>query len=128
MQVEVAQFLVGEVGRAALAKLAADPNALSPANRLASLTRLRRLFTTEQSAGLLTVATARLKAAQQDKFSRAAEMFFTRTGLEQSSGERIAAHRAARFETALPPGSRVADLGCGIGGDSLALAVGFQVT
>jgi hypothetical protein len=128
MQVEVAQFLVGEVGRAALAELAARPTALSQANRLASLTRLRRLFTAEQAAGLITVATARLKAAQQDKFSRAAEMFFTRSGLEQSSGERIATHRAARFEAALPPGSRIADLGCGIGGDSLALAASFQVT
>jgi hypothetical protein len=128
MQVEVAQFLVSEAGRAALAELAADPTALSQANRLASLTRLRRLFTAEQAAGLITVATARLKATQQNKFSRAAEMFFTRTGLEQSSGESIAAHRAARFEAALPPGSRVADLGCGIGGDSLALAARFQVT
>src|SRR5215212_6691879 len=116
MQIEVAGFVLSEEGRAVLAELAAQPAALSQAQQLATLTRLRRRFTSEQAAGLVEVATARLKAAQQDKFSRAAEMFFTRSGLEQSSGERIATHRAARFSNALTQG-RIADLGCGIGGD-----------
>ena len=54
------------------------------------------------------------------KFARAAEMFFTRAGLGQATAEPVAAHRAARFAAA---GARtVADLGCGIGGDALALA------
>src|SRR3954471_16714620 len=118
MQIEVAGFVLSPEGRAALAELAVQPAALSQAQQLTTLTRLRRRFTAEQAAGLVEVATARLKAAQQDKFSRAARMFFTRNSLEQSSGERIAAHRAARFAQALPCGSRVADLGCGIGGDS----------
>lgn len=128
MQVEMAGFLLSEEGRATLAELAVQPAALGQAQQLATLTRLRRRFTSEQAAGLVEVATARLKAAQQEKFSRAAEMFFTRSGLEQSSGERITIHRTARFVKALPPGSRVADLGCGIGGDSLALAAYFLVT
>lgn len=127
MQVEVAAFVLSHEGRAALAELAAQPAMLSQAQQLATLTRLRRRFTSEQAAGLVEVATARLKAAQQEKFSRAAEMFFTRSGLEQSSGERITAHRATRFTKALSPGSRIADLGCGIGGDSLALAAHFPV-
>ncbi|MDB5079104.1 MAG: hypothetical protein JWP00_1028 [Chloroflexi bacterium] len=128
MQIEVADFVLSEEGRAALAELAAQPSGLNQANQLATLTRLRRRFSSEQAAGLVEVATARLKAIQQEKFSRAAEMFFSRTGLEQSSGERITAHRAARFASILPPGSRIADLGCGIGGDSLALAAHGQVT
>ncbi len=128
MQVEVAAFVLSEKGQAALAELIAQPAALSQSRHLATLTRLRRRFSPEQAAGLLEAATARLKAVQQGKFSRASAMFFTRTGLEQSSGEHIATHRAARFARNLPPGSRIADLGCGIGGDSLALAEYFPVT
>src|SRR5690349_17360759 len=128
MQVEVAAFVLSREGQAALAKLTAQPAALSQSQQLATLTRLRRRFSPEQAAGLLEVATARLKATRQGKFSRASSLFFTRTGLEQSSGEGIAAHRAARFALNLPPGSRIADLGCGIGGDSLALAGYFSVT
>jgi hypothetical protein len=128
MQVEVAAFVLSEEGQATLADLTAQPAALSQSQQLATLTRLRRRFSPEQAAGLLEVATARLKATQQDKFNRASSMFFTRTGLEQSSGEHIAAHRAARFARNLPHGGRIADLGCGIGGDSLALAQYFSVT
>jgi SAM-dependent methyltransferase len=128
MQVEVAAFVLSGEGRSALAELLDQPAALAPNRQLATLTHLRRRFSPEQAAGLLEVATARLKATQQEKFSRASALFFTRTGLEQSSGETIAAHRAARFAKSLPPGSRIADLGCGIGGDSLALAEYFAVT
>lgn len=52
------------------------------------------------------------------KFSRAAEMFFTRDGYEQSSSEIVAAHCARRFQGF----DTVLDLGCGIGGDTIALA------
>ena len=45
--------------------------------------------------------------------------------LEQASGEGIAAYRAGRYHAVGE--ERVADLGCGIGGDSLALAAGLQV-
>jgi phosphohistidine phosphatase SixA len=50
-------------------------------------------------------------------------MLFTRAGLEQSSSEATARHRAARLAAA--PG-RLADLGCGIGGDLIALAAGRE--
>jgi SAM-dependent methyltransferase len=52
------------------------------------------------------------------KFSRALGMFFDRRGLEQSTDERLATYKA----TLIPPGSRVVDLGCGIGGDACSLA------
>jgi SAM-dependent methyltransferase len=45
-------------------------------------------------------------------------MFFTRDALEQASGERVAAACAARFAGC----NLAADLGCGIGGDTIALA------
>lgn len=128
MKLEIAEFLLSPSGREALDELAADPAALSQANQLATLSRLRRRFSPEEAAGLLEVATARHRASQQAKFSRAGEMFFTKTGLEQASGELIANYRAARFVRSLPSGSPIADLGCGIGGDSMALARHFQVT
>lgn len=45
-------------------------------------------------------------------------MFFTRRGLEQATGMRIAAYKAGRFAEL----SMVADICCGIGGDLIALA------
>ena len=74
--------------------------------------------TPEIAAAALATAFARRRAIAAAKFSRAAEMFFTRTGYEQSTSERVAAHRAERFA-----GCRaVADLCCGIGADAVELA------
>jgi len=70
-------------------------------------------------AAALTQAT--LRAAAVAKFGAdAAAMFFTRAGLEQATRGPVAARRAARLHAA---GVRsVADLGCGIGADTLAFA------
>ena len=43
------------------------------------------------------MAQQELRLAAAAKFSRAAEMLFTRAGYEQSSSEAIARHRAARL-------------------------------
>lgn len=59
-----------------------------------------------------------LRRRARAKFSAADAMFFTRRGLEQATDEQVAAYKARRFE----PGWRVADLCCGIGGDTLGLA------
>jgi hypothetical protein len=71
-------------------------------------------------AGLIAAALTQqsLRVAAREKFSRAAEMYFTRAGLEQASGELVAAHSAGRFAGL----ALVADLCCGIGGDLTALA------
>jgi predicted RNA methylase len=61
-----------------------------------------------------------LRLRARAKFSRAMDMYFTRAGLEQASGEVIAGHRMARYAGA----GLVADLCCGIGGDLTALAAG----
>jgi SAM-dependent methyltransferase len=50
----------------------------------------------------------------------AGRMYFTPDGLEQATRLRVAEHRAARIALARP--DSVLDLGCGIGGDLLALA------
>ncbi len=47
-------------------------------------------------------------------------MYFTQDGLEQSTRAEVATHRARRISFARP--ASVVDLGCGIGGDLIALA------
>ena len=68
----------------------------------------------------LVLEQAELRRRGEDKFSRAAKMFFTRKGLEQATDERLAVYKAAR----IPAGETVYDLCCGIGGDLIALAAG----
>ena len=64
---------------------------------------------------------ARLRAAAQAKFGQfAAGMLFTPEGLEQATRLSVAARHAQRYAAAGV--QRVADLGCGIGSDSMALA------
>lgn len=78
------------------------------------------------AAAALTQATLRRAAAT--KFgANAGSMYFTRTGLEQATRGPVAEARAGRLAGA---GARtVADLGCGIGADSLAFArAGMAVT
>lgn len=64
---------------------------------------------------------SRLRARAEEKFGEfAAEMVFTPDGLEQATRLEVAALHARRYAEAGI--TRVADLGCGIGGDALALA------
>lgn len=70
-------------------------------------------------AAALTQAQLRDKAVPK-LGEDARRMWFTPDGLEQSTRRRVAEHRAARVALA-EPGS-VIDLGCGIGGDLVALA------
>lgn len=63
----------------------------------------------------------RLRAQAAVKFGDfAARMFFTEDGLQQATRLDVAAHHAARFRAL--GDVTVGDLGCGIGGDALALA------
>lgn len=64
---------------------------------------------------------SRLRARAADKFGEfASSMLFTQPGLEQATRLPIAAMHAERFQRAGV--ESVADLGCGIGGDAMALA------
>jgi hypothetical protein len=64
---------------------------------------------------------SRLRGAARAKFGPfAAGMLFTPTGLEQATRLQVAARHAQRFASAGV--ERVADLGCGIGSDSMAFA------
>jgi SAM-dependent methyltransferase len=114
MDLETFNWLLTDAGQALLAEASARD--LSDAAQLRELTHLRRHATPERAAAAFEIARLRLRAAA--KFSTAQSLYFTREALEQASGERIAGYRAGRYR----PYGRVADLCCGAGGDSLALA------
>ena len=78
--------------------------------------RLARRFPEALARAAAEQALLRLKAAE--KFPEARRMYFAREALEQATGEPVARLRASRFRGA----RRVFDLGCGLGGDALALA------
>jgi hypothetical protein len=123
-EASLAEALLSPAGTELLARVAAARDHGEAA--LATAARLRREF----PAGLVAAATAQdeLRVAGQAKFSRALRMLFTRPGLEQASSETAARHRAARLAAAAPgPANPAADLGCGIGGDLIALAAGREV-
>jgi SAM-dependent methyltransferase len=109
-------MLLSPLGRELLDRLAAQETTPDTVLRLAS--QLRRTYPAELTAAAF--AQHELRLAARERFSRAAEMFFTRPGLEQASSELTARHRARRY----PAGARLADLCCGIGGDLLALGAG----
>lgn len=80
-------------------------------------TRLRRWYPAELVRAAIELVELRRRAGM--KFSRADQMWFDRQGLEQSTSEAVARHKAERMEGLDTP---VWDLCCGIGGDSIALA------
>ncbi len=106
--------LLSECGRGLLDRLAGEQ--LSADRALALSQALRGQYPPELLAAGLTAQSLRIAGAA--KFSRAAELLFTRAGLEQASSELTASHAAAR----LAPARLVADLCCGIGGNLMALA------
>ncbi len=114
---ETLRALQTDAGAELLAELTGAD--LSDANTLALLTRLRKRNPAEIAAAALE--TARLRIKGREKFgARADRMFFTREALEQASDWRVSRHRfgSGEFDATL----WFADMGCGIGGDSLALA------
>lgn len=66
----------------------------------------------------LVLELVQLRARARKKFRRAQHMFFTKRGLEQSTGYMIGDYKAARFSKC----SSVADICCSIGGDLISLA------
>ncbi len=116
------QFLLSPEGERWLDETATTP--ITAHNHLQIAAQLRQQLPPQQAQAVLETVILRQQAAA--KFSRADQMFFTRPALEQASAEAVSHYRAQRFAAA---GFRqVADLGCSIGGDALALAAHAQVT
>ncbi len=117
MDLATFRYLLAPAGQALLARAAALPD-LRHETLLRHLTALRREAEPAQAAAALETVLLRRRAAA--KFSGAARMYFTREALEQATAAVVARYRAGRFARAGV--SQVADLGCGIGGDTIALA------
>jgi hypothetical protein len=79
-------------------------------------TALQKQYPAELSRAALEIAINRLKAV--GKFPFAEKMYFTREALEQASSFEVSSYRARRYQSF----DRIADLGCSVGGDTLALA------
>ncbi|MBG6216451.1 hypothetical protein IWX75_000895 [Arthrobacter sp. CAN_A6] len=98
-------------------------NSLGPYSEVESLRLSEQLRKTGHSPDVVSAALtqSRLRAKARAKFGPFAErMLFTTAGLEQATRMSVAARHAQRFvEASLV---RVADLGCGLGADSMALA------
>ena len=111
----------------ALALLDALPPYDSAADVVRTVSELRNAgHPPARVAAVLSQAKLRTKAAA--KFGDfATRMLFTQAGLEQATRLQVAARHAGRFRSAGI--HRVADLGCGIGGDAMAMAaLGLTVT
>lgn len=121
MRRETWHFLLSSPGQSLLAEVGAEP--ITPDNHLSIAGRLRQRVAPELAQAILETALLRQKAAV--KFSHAAAMYFTRPALEQTSAEIISHHRAQRFFGA--GFEHAADLGCGSGGDALALCAEMDV-
>lgn len=83
---------------------------------LRHFTSLSRKYPTELARSAVEIAILRREAA--GKFPQAHQMYFSRQALEQATSYEVAAYRAERYQSF----ACAVDLGCSIGGDTLALA------
>lgn len=111
-------WLASDEGRSVCAEMASGHPADSPATIARWREQLEPDYVTAAWHQVL------LRQAARPKFTRADQMLFDRIGLEQSTDEIVAGHKARRFAGC----DRIADLCCGIGGDTLALAAHAPVT
>ncbi len=134
-------FLLEEPAQRALAEL--GPADCVQEAELRTLERLRKRFSADQSAVLLDQA--RLRERASDKFSHPERLLFDGDALQQASSRAVAFYRADQFAALLNPtpslfpypgegpdtskpshhlttSLTIADLGCGLGADTIALA------
>ncbi|MCW2839900.1 MAG: SAM-dependent methyltransferase [Aeromicrobium sp.] len=116
MDLDSFEALLAPAGQELLAEVAARAGIESD---LGLGTRLRRIYVPELVAAAVTQN--HLRGRARGKFGAdAARMYFTHDALEQSTRLPVATHRAERL--ASTGATSVVDLGCGIGGDLIALA------
>jgi hypothetical protein len=126
---ELIDFLLDEPAQRVMVEFTrAD---LSQQAELRTLTALRQRFSPDQAAALLDQA--RLRERARGKFPLVDRLLFVDDALQQASSRAVAVYRAQQMVAFLSEqGSKrrwqVADLGCGIGADTIALAeAGLQV-
>ncbi len=114
MELPVFRALLTSPGQDAIrAAMAREPREI---DFLAHFSALSRRFPPELARGGLEIAILRREAT--GKFPFAERMYFHREGLEQATAFEVSAYRAERYK----PFTHCIDLGCSLGGDTLALA------
>ena len=94
----------------------AQEDFLAPLSPLKIAKQLRKSTTLTRAALIMEQAQLRIRA--RSKFPLADQLFFTKRGLEQSSGAELSICKARQFKNH----ESVLDVCCGIGGDLLGLA------
>ncbi len=115
LTVEVARWLVGD-GLPVVAEATSRLDEGGDELTVATAVRTRGIDP-ERARAVLDAAMARRRA--REHWQEPESLVATMAALEQASDPRVARHRAGRHAA---HGGPVADLGCGIGGDALALA------
>ncbi|HZD57930.1 MAG TPA: class I SAM-dependent methyltransferase [Anaerolineales bacterium] len=120
MDLETFRLLQTSAGQQALR----DAMALEPreADFLRHFQALSRAHAREVARSALEIAILRREA--KGKFPFAEDMYFTREALEQATAYEVSVYRADRYR----PFNLLLDLGCSVGGDSLAMASIAPVT
>jgi len=93
---------------------------VDPSN-VAAVESLRKYATAEHIAVALELCGARAKAVHKFGPAIAAGLIADAAGVEQASASTVAQYKAIRMREALGAGSQIADLCCGVGGDSMAM-------
>lgn len=120
MDLEDFRWLLTDAGQQLL-ELASRARAESGGDPVRAAEAVRRHAPGAPGRAAAALTQAELRARAADKFPGLADrMYFTPDGLEQATRLPVARHRAARVALAEP--ASVIDLGCGIGGDLVALA------
>ena len=114
---ETAPFLLTSAAAEMLTTL--SPADLREQGLLQTLMRLREHVSANEAGALVALAQLRLRA--RAKFPKANDLYFISEALEQATAWPVALRRAEWMHRNLPPGPLL-DLGCGIGGDMLALS------
>ena len=118
MDLEAFRWLLTDAGQALLTR-ATEVYVGHAGDPVRTATALRQVADPPRAAAALTQVDLRVRGVA--KFGPdATRMYFTPDGLEQATRARVSAHRAARVALAEP--ASVIDVGCGIGGDTVALA------
>ena len=117
MDLDAFRWLLTDDGQRLLAR--AGEVSAEVADELARQTALRREAAPDHVAAALTQLDLRARASA--KFGAlSSRMYFTPDGLEQATRLSVARHRAGRLQAF--SAATVVDLGCGIGGDLVAVA------
>jgi len=132
MDADTFAALISEPGRSAVAAAVALFDDGLGALQVSETVR-RQFAGLSPPVAAAAISQATLRRRGRAKFGADADvLWFTPDGLEQATSDAVAQHRATRFAALadqLERHPRVADLGCGIGGDLRALAAaGCDVT